>query len=283
MSFLSRIDACNTGNTAHYLPFLAASRRIGWLRPDFARHLAAWPDVFSLTDNAVSLRDGLNDFDQCSEALDIVVRSLVSSGIIHHYLDEPYPVTAGERHEALMVIDRGAAAHFGIRSFGQHLNGYVMTSSGLRLWIARRARDRHIFPGRLDNLVAGGLPWNISLRENLLKECHEEAGMPAALAARAVPVGTVSYLAESEKGIKPDTLYCYDLELPAGFVPRCMDGEVESFELMEAAEVMEIVRESEAFKPNCNLVSIDFLVRHGILDPEDGDYTRIVSRLHRSL
>jgi hypothetical protein len=47
--------------------------------------------------------------------------------------------------------------------------------------------------------------------------------------------------------------------------------------------VAEIVRETEEFKANCNLVIIDFLIRHGLLDPDQEDYTRLVTGLHRSL
>jgi 8-oxo-dGTP pyrophosphatase MutT (NUDIX family) len=132
-------------------------------------------------------------------------------------------------------------------------------------------------------MVAGGLPWHTSLHDNLLKECAEEAGMRAELAATAVAVGTVSYLAESAYGIKPDTLYCYDIELPDNFVPVCSDGEVESFELMHIDRVREIVHDTEEFKPNCNLVIIDFMIRHGVLDPDQEQYAELVSRLHRQL
>ena len=103
--------------------------------------------------------------------------------------------------------------------------------------------------------------------------------MPAELAARARPVGAVTYNRDTERGFKPDTLYCYDLELPAGFEPRCNDGEVESFHLWPVERVAEAVLEGEAFKRNVNLVIIDFLVRHGHLGPERTDYLDLVTGL----
>ena len=132
-------------------------------------------------------------------------------------------------------------------------------------------------------MVAGGLPWHISLQQNLIKECAEEAGMNKSLALRARPTGTVSYLAESAIGIKPDTLYCYDIELPESFTPVCSDGEVESFQLIPVEQVMAIVHDSEEFKPNCNLVIIDFLIRHGLLNSDHQNYAEIVCKLHRQL
>ncbi|MEA1889583.1 MAG: DUF4743 domain-containing protein, partial [Pseudomonadota bacterium] len=99
----------------------------------------------------------------------------------------------------------------------------------------------------------------------------------------AIATGTVSYIAESANGIKPDTLYCYDIELPDGFMPVCTDGEVESFELMPANKVMAIIRDTDDFKLNCNLVIIDFLIRHGLLDPAEDGYNDLVCRLHQNL
>jgi 8-oxo-dGTP pyrophosphatase MutT (NUDIX family) len=131
-------------------------------------------------------------------------------------------------------------------------------------------------------MVAGGLPWDLALTDNLRKECEEEAGIPAELAAQAVPVGAITYCRASKRGLKPDVMYCYDLELPEDFRPQCNDGEVAGFHLWPVEQVAEIVRDSEEFKLNCNLVIIDFLVRHGLLTPEHPDYLEIVQRL-RSL
>ena len=250
------------------------------MKPSFAEKLAVWPEVFVPDGESIRLADNIKGFNSRSETLDKIIHDLIRQGIIKVHLNEPYPVTAGDRNQAVMTLDRSAVPYFGLRSFGQHLNGFVRKNDGIHLWIARRARDRYIAPGKLDNMVAGGLPWHISLEENLIKECAEEAGMDETLAARATPTGTVSYIAESEKGIKPDTLYCYDIELPDDFTPVCTDGEVESFELMPVNKVMEIVRDTDEFKLNCNLVIIDFLIRHGLLDPDQSGYTELVSSLH---
>jgi hypothetical protein len=43
------------------------------------------------------------------------------------------------------------------------------------------------------------------------------------------------------------------------------------------------VRDTEEFKPNCNLVIIDFLVRHGSLEPETAGYSELVTALHPPL
>jgi isopentenyldiphosphate isomerase len=279
--FLQKIKNCNSANTGNYIPFFIDQRQTGWIKPAFAEKLSAWPEIFILNDKSVRLADSIQGFKRRSEAVDEVTHQLVQQGVIKIHLNEPYPVTTGDRNQAVMTLDRSAVPYFGLRSFGQHLNGFVRKSDGIHLWIARRAEDRYIAPGKLDNMVAGGLPWHISLEENLIKECAEEAGMDESLARQAVPTGTVSYLAESDKGIKPDTLYCYDIELPDDFTPICTDGEVESFELMPVNKVMGIIHDTDEFKLNCNLVIIDFLIRHGLLKPDQSGYAELVSNLHQ--
>lgn len=150
------------------------------------------------------------------------------------------------------------------------------------MWIGRRAAGKQTFPGKLDNMVAGGQPIGIGLKENLIKECAEEASIPPELAGRARPVGAVSYCAQSGEMLKPDTQFCYDLQLPAGFVPENADGEIASFELWPIQKVMDSVAETQDFKFNCNLVIIDFLIRHGLIEPDHRDYLEIIEGLHHS-
>lgn len=179
--------------------------------------------------------------------------------------DEIYPVAANFGDEPLLQVDRGAVPWLGVRPFGVHLCGYVRNEASLSVWVAVRAKGK-TYAGLWDNTVAGGQPVGLSLRENLIKECGEEASMPAALAERAVATSTLRYVRADETGLKPDTLFCYDLELPADFVPEPRDGEVERFLLVPVEELMQVVADEPRCKPNCSLVWIDFLLRQGVLD-----------------
>ncbi|RMG35917.1 MAG: DUF4743 domain-containing protein [Gammaproteobacteria bacterium] len=278
MGYLRHIQACNRPVAEPFLPWRIGSGIYGWVRPAFARLLMEWPQWFAVDE--VQVRSPGGDPVGLQAGLTQVAQTLAERGEIPPLLGEPYPVTAGGRDQAIATVDRVMAAPLGLRSFGQHLNGFVREGGQLKMWIGRRSRDRLIFPGALDNMVAGGLPSGIGLRENLAKECAEEAGMPAELAARARPVGVLSYNRVAERGFRPDVLYCYDIELPATFIPRNTDGEVEEFLLMPIEQVMQIVRDTDDFKLNCNLVIIDFLVRHGLIGPEHPDYLEIVTGLH---
>jgi isopentenyldiphosphate isomerase len=149
------------------------------------------------------------------------------------------------------------------------------------MWISRRADDKPTHPGMLDNMIAGGQPVGIGLMENVIKEAGEEAGVPPELAATARPVGALSYRHEEDNMLKPDVMFIYDLELPANFVPRNIDGETAEFRLLPVEDVLQITADTANFKFNCSVVNIDFFIRHGILTPEDADYVDILGGMHR--
>ena len=48
---------------------------------------------------------------------------------------------------------------------------------------------------------------------------------------------------------------------------------------MPVAEVARLVRDTDEFKFNVNLVIIDFLIRHGVIPPEDPEYLDLVKGL----
>ncbi len=280
MGFLNHIQACNQHEPAGFVPFLIDGKKVGKVRLQFAKVLDRWPGIFGVTASSVELVVDSTDLDERSSAVADVLQDLVDEKVLNHLQGELYAATDGYRENPLLLIDRAAAPYFGIRSYGQHINGFVQTNEGLKLWISRRSHDRINYPGQLDNFVAGGLPHGINLADNLIKECWEEAAVPVEIASRATPVGAVSYNMDTPKGFNPFTLYCYDLELPPNFHPRCTDGEVERFYLWPVQKVMEIVKNGEEFKLNCHLVIIDFLIRHGYLGPEVEYYLEMIRGLH---
>lgn len=242
-----------------------------------------------------------------TKALAGVMLSLKDKNIIKGWRDELFPVSRAFGEEPLCLIERAAAVHMGVRAYGVHLNGFVSmegeegerrggeeekderetsTSSSLptHLWVATRSASKPTWPGKLDHLVAGGQPAALSLRENIIKECAEEAGIPENLAKTARPTGVVSYSSLSDEGgAKRDVLFVFDLQLPLGFVPKPCDGEVERFDLLPVAAAAALVARSGRFKDNCNLVLADFFVRHGVLSPDDGGYLELVAGLRPGL
>ena len=281
MSFLDHIALCNTHDLSNYVSLVVDGDAVGHIRKDNLAHLDRFPDVFVRSGQSVSLAPNIESYEDRTAAVDMVVRALFEDGVLTGWRGEPYPVGGQWGGPHAFEVERAAAPFFGARAYGVHINGYVRKENGLHMWIARRADDRPVCPGQLDNMIAGGQPVTLSLKENVIKEAGEEAGVPPDLAATALPTGAITYCAESDIGLKPDIMFCWDLELPADFMPLNADGEIAEFRLLPAAEVMEIVDTTFDFKFNCNLVIVDFCIRHGILLPEHPDYETILKGLRR--
>lgn len=281
MSFLDHIALCNTHDLSNYVSLVVDGDAVGHIRKDNLAHLDRFPDVFVRSGQSVSLAPNIESYEDRTAAVDMVVRALFEDGVLTGWRGEPYPVGGQWGGPHAFEVERAAAPFFGAQAYGVHINGYVRKENGLHMWIARRADDRPVCPGQFDNMIAGGQPVTLSLKENVIKEAGEEAGVPPDLAATALPTGAITYCAESDIGLKPDIMFCWDLELPADFMPLNADGEIAEFRLLPAAEVMEIVDTTFDFKFNCNLVIVDFCIRHGILPPEHPDYETILKGLRR--
>jgi hypothetical protein len=275
---------CNARDESRFRPFVIAGTRVGAIRADLVPLLAEFPDIFDIDAHEVRLAARLTTPDARSAALRSVVAGLVERKVLAKIRSENYPVAAEWGDAPLCLLDRGAVAAFGVKAFGLHVNGYTHRGGRMLLWIGRRALDKAVEPGKLDNLIAGGQPAGLSLTENLVKEAAEEADLPRELALRAQPAGAITYCMEGERGLKPDTMFVYDLELPPDFVPRNTDGEITDFMLMAPEEMIERLRGSWDFKFNVNLVLIDFLIRRGFIRPEtEPDYLALAAGLHQKI
>lgn len=251
------VRACNNAQLpGDRLAFRIREAQVGWVKPDFATKLAAFPAV--RTDAAgVTL--------EAAEGLPAIARQLSDAGC-YRWRGEAFDIRAEPDGPVLAQLDRGALPSFGVMAVGVHVNGLVRRPDGLHVWIARRAADKLLDPGKLDHIVAGGVPAGLTPAETLVKEAAEEAAIPASLAARAVPVTVIGYAMERPEGLRRDHLHCYDLELPDDFCPQAADGEVEAFELWPIARVLRAVRDTDDFKFNVNLVLIDLFLRERLID-----------------
>jgi 8-oxo-dGTP pyrophosphatase MutT (NUDIX family) len=255
--FLRHIHACQSAVLpGERLAFHIGADPVGWVRPALAAALGGFAEI-----EATATRITLTT----PAALQAIARALSARGF-YRWRNEAFDVRAVADGLVLAVLDRGALPSFGVVSEGVHVNGLVRRADGLHVWIARRSPTKQLDPGKLDHLVAGGIPAGLSPAETLVKEAAEEAAVPEALAGTARRVGMVQYAMERPEGLRRDRLYCYDLALPEDFVPRAADGEVESFELWPVARAVDAVRETDDFKFNVNLVMIDLFLREGLID-----------------
>lgn len=291
---MQRIEDCSDGYAMlpHARPFCVAGQPLGLILPEAAKELDRFQQVFKVTKDSIDLIAG-DSMETRSEAVAGVLQELRNEDkvpMLRGWRDEAWPVKATFHSDPALVIERAAGSFFGVRGFGCHINGLVESDGKTMSWVAKRAQSKPTYPGCLDHLVAGGLSHGELPRDNVIRECWEEARVPKEVAAEASPAGVVSYVQMDETGwgIKRDVLFCYDLLVPSDFEPIAGDGEVESFQLMSLDDVVnslaspDTTNHTTAWKPNVALVIIDMLVRRGYVTPEEAGYVELVHALRRA-
>ncbi|GKY99017.1 hypothetical protein MPSEU_000857400 [Mayamaea pseudoterrestris] len=226
-----------------------------------------------------------NSFESRSAAVAGVTEQLRRDGVVKGWRDELYPIKEHFYMEPLFAMERAAVPMLGALEYGVHINGIVKTDNGeTKMWLARRSPTKSKYPGMLDHIVAGGVPHGVSLFDNVIKECMEEAGIPESVTRDGVrSAGAISYETYSRAAdtVTRAVLFCYDLTLPQSFAPMPVDGEVEEFFLVsiEQLKAMMAKTNNDPIKPNCYSVIIDYLLREGHLSPEIPGYLDVIREL----
>jgi 8-oxo-dGTP pyrophosphatase MutT (NUDIX family) len=196
--------------------------------------------------------------------LDEIHRALRDAGRIQAWRDERFPLRGPDGVEHGLV-ERAAARFWGLLTWGAHANGYLADATGrpTHLWIARRARTKPTDPGMLDTLVGGGVPAGQTPDEAIVREGWEEAGLvPEDLAGR-VAGGVLEIDADIPEGRQLERLFVFDIALPARWVPRAIDGEVDEHLLMSVDEALARAAAGE-MTTDAALSTLDFALRHGV-------------------
>lgn len=248
----------STASLADTLPLQVAGAALGRLVPTVATALASMGEYFTASAGGFALRDAGLDATGRSALLQQAAHALRAAGLVPGWRDELCALLDGERE--LARFERGAFRTLGLRNRAVHVNG--CRADG-RLWIARRSASKLSAPNRLDNLAAGLVSAGESPAQCATRELWEEAGVPAAIAARATfPDIAFHSLRRLAHGVHDETVICADLLLPPEFTPQCQDGEVQAFYCMTAAEVAAALARGE-FSVEAGLVVGDWLRRRG--------------------
>jgi len=238
-----------------FLPVRVGERRFGWVTREFAAVLARFSEVFICEPQRVSLVAELGTPAARTAAVARVLDVLRTEGHVVGWRDERYEVYAEASGEPLFRIERAAVERFGIRSRAAHLNGVVDTGRGLAMWIARRSPDKPTDPGKLDNLVGGGVAAEYDAWRTLVKEAREEAGIPFLLVQDARLRDTLAFDYLAGDGLDSNEVDVFDLILPRAFEPRNCDGEVADFALLPFGEVRERLEVPHLFTVDAALVA----------------------------
>ena len=257
MSFTQRLKDCNKHKQSKFIKFFANDCHVGFIKKQNINIINNFPEFFFVKKEKICFRKEINNFRKRTNAINKVFRFLVKEKLIISKHREYFPVFKSFKSKPIMKVQRVMGPFFGFQFFGVHLNGFLKKNNKYYMWIGRRSKNGN-FPNDLDQLAAGGLPYNVSLKENLVKESYEEANINKKLSLQSKYLGTVSYRIDTELGLSRHILFCYNLKLSKKFVPKNNDGEITNFYLWSMDKVLKIIKESRKFKFDCALVIILF-------------------------
>ena len=214
----ARLAAALATPPIRYRPLIIDGTALGWLDDARAARLVPFRTEFRITKESIALAESLRDCEWRSAAFADVTQALREKGEFPAWRDELYAVARTFGATPAMFIERGAARWFGVRTWAAHANGIVRQGNDWQLWFARRSPAKGIDPGRLDNLVGGGITAGSRVDETLVREAWEEAGIGADVARRARPAGAVHVRRVLPDGLQRETIFVHDVLLSADFV-----------------------------------------------------------------
>jgi len=269
--------------TGAYRPLWIEHDIVGWLDDARVALLVPFDDVFAFHADGITFRPTLATPVDRTEALARVAHALAAAGHLTAWRDERYAVATQFAAPAHFLLERAAARFFGIQTYAAHVNGLVTAQDEATMWIARRSPTKSIDPGLLDNLVGGGIAANTRVLDTLVKEAREEAGIPAAVARTAKPVGAVRICRAQPDGLQRETIFVHDLALAPDFTPAGEDGEVVDYRRVPLATAARLIANdegSDVVTADASLVIVDCLLRHGLIAPDTAGYLALSALCH---
>jgi 8-oxo-dGTP pyrophosphatase MutT (NUDIX family) len=280
---LERLGGVLVEPAAARRPLRADAAIVGWLDAARLARIARFTDVFAVDNEGAAFLPALCNEPSRSQAMAGVAAALASEGALSKWRNELYAVAPTFGAPPWFRLERAAARYFGVHTWAAHINGVVGDVPEATMWLARRSADKAIDPLQLDNLVGGGIAAGATIADTVAREAWEEAGITRELAAQAQPAGALHIFRAQPDGLQSETIFVHDLWLPADFVPANNDGEAIEHRrvvLPEAARLIALSQGRDAVTVDASLVILDFLLRHGAVDPASPACTRLRHLLH---
>ena len=262
------IDAAQARDAGARLPFHILDQGrpvpVGSVARAHLPALVAWGQALQISDQAVTLRLPAAERNAFFDAANLQLRQ---AGLLRAWRGETYPVLAASGQGPLLAtFERAASRFWGTLTFSAHCNGYQLGPDGRpsHLWIARRAFDKAVDPGLLDNLVGGGVPWGQTPAEAVLREGWEEAGLQAGQMQALRAGRRFTVLRDVPEGLQHEQVSVYDLALPADVQPQNQDGEVHNLALLPLDQALAHAAGGD-MTVDATLATLDFALRHRLL------------------
>lgn len=235
-----------------------ADRVCGSVARQVAQCVADGVAGFHLRERVLELDDTGLDTAGRSQRLEQVAHELLQAGFIGAWRNEQLELRSDPQALPLARVDRCLVRVLGITTCSVHLNGH--TADG-QLVVARRAAHKRVDPGLWDNLAGGIVTAGESVRDALVREAYEEAGLDLT----NVPIeegARIRVHRPIREGTLAEIVHVFDVNLPPGTQLSNQDGEVERFETRTIPAVLAAIERGE-FTVEAALATLDSLERRG--------------------
>jgi len=184
---------------------------------------------------------------------------LHAQGLSARWRDERLAVTSANG-SALAVVERAVVRVLGITTRAVHLVGFAPDG---RVWVQQRAFDKAVDPGLWDTLMGGQVSAGESIEETLERETQEEAGLVIADLVDVRHTDRITVRRPVARGYVIEHVEVFEATVPAQLVPANQDGEVERFECLTIAALLERLAAGE-FSLEATLILDRWLARRGL-------------------
>ena len=155
------------------------------------------------------------------------------------------------------VIERAAVRALGIATHAVHLVGCDGRGD---VWVQQRAVDKATDPGLWDTLMGGLASADESNVQTLARETWEEAGLRIDDLRGVQRFGRITVRRPVVEGYMIEHIDMFQAIVPDGLLPVNQDGEVERFECLKRASLVERLH-ADAFTPEAAMILATWLSR----------------------
>ena len=210
---------------------------VGWVKPAIADALVAIAGAHAMRKTESLHLRAASDGVGRSIVVQGWAHALHEQGLLQNWRDEP--MTLMHQGHSFLTTERAAFRSLGMATQSVHLNGWLTSPDGMQIWVAERSHHKFVDPGKLDNLVGGGLASGESLAIGLAREAWEEAGL--LFRHTPSPVTQLHICRRIGEGLQDECIHVFDAYLPAHFIALNQDGEVAHAGLMPVEDALMLV------------------------------------------
>ena len=231
-----------------------AAALVGSIVPELAARLAAAGLPFR--DRVGHWRVEPASLAVADATLAAVARWLHANGCAASWRDELLPVTDASGAPA-GAIERAAMRPLGIATHAVHLVGFDERGD---VWVQQRAFDKATDPCLWDTLMGGLASARESIAQTLARETWEEAGLRVDDLRGVQSFGRMTVRRPVAEGYMVEHIDMFEAIVPNGMLPVNQDGEVERFECLTLATLVERMH-ADACTPEAAMILATWLMQ----------------------